>query len=325
MLKRNKTNVVRMEKKATNKIGLFFVILLAVGGFGYGGFYLFQHRKEIDWELKLPWSKEKDEEDNEKTDSKKDNGGSKNAGLDGRLVVPSLNEKEFGENQGKLKLYNIRTDSKGYYIDVDFKTSAPSSTLTIFKVLVDGYDTSVTLRITDIADDEATTSTILIPKTELDALKIVSFNKLDIYYKIDTPEKEGVLSRREIQAYNKIEYDNTLKGLIEFYNANEVKGNFYKVTDDKENTYIYFYFINENRNAPKNVKIRRLLINGELFEYKDFNLDIYCGTNKVFYLTIPKKKVKKVENFTISFSILGLDLDGEIKSFTFTPDYEKKV
>jgi len=41
----------------------------------------------------------------------------------------------------------------------------------------------------------------------------------------------------------------------------------------------------------------KLVINDTIYEYKNFNTEIYNEAEKVFYLAIPKDKVKEVNKY----------------------------
>lgn len=326
-MSKRKDNVVRMEKKATNKFGLFLLFIAVIGGFGYGGYYLYEHRKEIDWEIKLPWKNNGSTEDNPNGNKGLFGGGS-SSNRNEKLVVPnSISSQEISINDSIVRFHDINADDKGFTFEVDFITKKDQATLTIEKLLIDGFDNSAKLTITDVADAEnsPTTGTIRVQKSELDALGIYAFNTFSVYLKVDLPGKPGNIYRKDIRVYHNIEYKNGLSGLIEIYNKDLSVINFYKTTTDKDNTYLYFNFVNEDRNVSKRVKIKKLLINGELYDYSSLDEFVYSGANKVFYITIPKKDIKDIEDFTISFFILTLNRSDETTGFYITPEYSKKV
>lgn len=320
-MSRQKDNVVRMEKKATNHFGLFLLFIVVIGGFGYGGYYLYKHRNDIDWNIKLPWKKEKEEEVKPGTALINPNTTNKN----NKLIVPNFNSQSIKNKVGQVKIYDLAADDKGYTFQVDLTASSQTATLSIEKVLIDGFDTSAKLTITDMLDSEKapTTSTLRINKSELDSMGIYAFNKFSIYYRISTDTEKGDLNRSDFQVYNTLEYKNALSNLIEIYHKENILIYFYKTESDKDNTYIYFDVINENRTNPKKIKIKKLILNGEIYEYKDFDESIYCGTNRVIYLTIPKKKISEVENITISFFVISQDQDENTTAVHLTPEYSK--
>ncbi len=326
-MSRRKDNVVRMEKRATNHFGLFLVIIISIAGFGFGGYYLYKNREKFDWNIKLPWQKDTDEQGNSNQNTNKGLFGNKKNNKVNQLVVPSMSDQKFSVNDCDVKLYDIKGDDKGYTFSVDLKSNYTSATLTIEKVLIDGFDTSAKLTITDFSDSEGTptSGTVRVDKSELDALGIYAFKNLTIYVKVDTSEKKGTPTRLNFQVYNNIEYKNDLEGLIEIYHSNNILINYYKIETDKDNTYIYFNIFNEDRSNPKKVRIKKLLVNDELYDYSEIEEDLYSGTNKVFYLTIPKKKVKDVENITIAFFVIDKNYEGETTGIHMTSDYRKEI
>lgn len=326
-MSRKKDQVVRMEKRATNRFGLFLLFIAVIGGFGYGGYYLYQHRKEIDWNIKVPWKNNSSSE--EESEGKKGTlGGGSSSNRNGKLIAPnSMTPTTIDINESKVVVHDINADNKGFTFEIDLIASKEQADLTIEKVLIDGFDTSAKLTITDLPDREGTptSATLRVNKSELDALGIYAFNNFTLYLVVDLPSKSGAITRKDIRVYHNLEYKNGLEGLNEIYKKNLSTINFYKVTTDKDNTYIYFDFVNENRNVSKRVRIKKLLINGELYDYTSLDEFVYSGADKVFYLTIPKKDIKEVKEFKISFFILTLNRSDETTGFYLTPEYTKQL
>ncbi len=122
---------------------------------------------------------------------------------------------------------------------------------------------------------------------------------------------------------NNITYDNDVDGLIEIYNEKDNQLSYYKTETDKDNTYLYFYFNNKSR-MLKEVIVKKLLINGELFPMEDFKKEIYYNARDIFYLTIPKKKVRNIDNFTVSFFITNVNEKAYHNSTVYqTNEYNK--
>jgi len=74
-------------------------------------------------------------------------------------------------------------------------------------------------------------------------------------------------------------------------------------------------FLNENRDEIKNIKVKKLLINDELYDYSELNEVLYAGAEKIFYIVIPKNKVKEVKSFNISFFIINNAKEQDDKVF----------
>lgn len=328
----NERNIVRMEKKATNRFGLFLLFLVVFSGIGFGGYYLYKHRNELSFEIEIPWNKKKTETNNgiDKDGNKEpDKNISDN---DTKLLTPTLLPKQYETGEAALTLTNIKADDKGYEITAKAKAIAGIDiTIESEKILIDGYETSAKLIISDPVEtggdnkQQYSEATFRIPKTEMDSLDIVTFQKISIYYRVKTSISESKVFGKEFKAYNSIELDNSRKGTIEIFSNYATIANYYKYKTDKDNTYIYFDFKNLNKVNDQVIKVKKLLINGELYDYTDLNILLYRGSEQVFYLTIPKDKVKKVEDFTISFYLITKTEKSDMAAIYITPEYNQKL
>lgn len=316
-------NIVRMEKKATNHFGLFLLLLIVIGGGGFGAYYLYQHRHEFSWDFTLPWNKDEESKEKESTSSSKKGNGA--------LIVPRLKRTEISNIQDSLTITNITANDKGYEITLSaIANSANSVIFSSEKILVDGYNTTAEFEISDISEDRysediPTEETFRIDKTELDALGIESFKYLVFYYRIKTPDGTSRVYRTRLDAYNDFNFDNSRKGLIKMDVKNETIISYYQTIEDSENTYIYFDFKNEDQLNVEYVRIKKLLINGEMYNYSNFNEQVYSGSETIVYLKIPKKEIKEVKNFTISF-ILTEEYEEEDKQDVYiTTEFYKEL
>lgn len=324
----NNGNIVHVEKRATNKFGLFLVIILALGAAGYGGYFLYQHRAEIDWNIEIPWKKGEEEGEDKKT-AGENTENKKNSNTD--LVLPITLDNTFNVDGGTLRVYEPKADDKGYTIKLDYTVEKENGELVIEKILLNGYETSTELTMEDEFDQgltkenqQPTTETIRLLKTELDSLNIHGISSLIFFYKVNTETTEGKLSRKEIKVYNTLEFESGFKGLIEVYKNNNTELYYYQTKTDKDNTYIYFDFKNTDYNTTRQIKIKKLLINGKLYEYTDLNFELYRGAENIFYLTIPKEKIKNVEEFSVAFFILA-KTDGDISAIYITNDFNTEI
>jgi len=185
-----------------------------------------------------------------------------------------------------------------------------------FHLITDGRDTKVNAAVNFVKELEEK-----IEETKKDKEEAVRTQKFEKAASLRDKEKE--LIRIDISAYSPIESDNTIQGLVEFYNGDNVKARYYRTLTDKDYTYIYFDFLNQNKYSKRNLKIKRLLINGKLYDYKDFNEEIYAGTEKIFYISIPRDEIKDVKSFNISFYMMTYDDTNHMISTYVTSEYEK--
>ena len=323
----NDGNIVRFEKRSTNKIGLFFLFIIVLGGLGFGGYYLYQHRSEIDWELKLPWQKENS--NNESSSENNSSSSSKNNRDD--LVLPNKYDKTENVSGGTIRVYDIKLDDKGYTISVDYTNPLADTEFVVEKVLVNGFETSSSFTISETLDPGSknaqlpTTTKFRILRTELEPLKITGLKKLTFFYRRIQNGEESTLERREFTLTNNIDFKTELEGLINIYKKDkEFTLNYYETITDQDNTYIYFDIKNDTYNSNKQVRIKKLIINGELYDYQDLDFKLYRGAENIFSIVIPKSKIKEVESFTVSFFITSY-LDDEVLGIYMTNDYTKTI
>lgn len=320
-------DMIHFEKRAANKKAIFLVLFLFVIIIGVGGFFIYKYRDKFDWNLTLPW--EKEEEYEILGNNNGPNTIPKNNNSNNKLIVPTIGLETYQKDNTLIKLYDLAADDKGYTLKIDFTSFRGAATINIEKILVDGFDTSSTLTLTDTEDigtREATTATIRILKTELDALDIICFKRLTLYYRIDSLESEKKLNRTDVTLYSGVEFNNSIEGLIQMSDNGGTLARYYRTLTDKDYIYIYFDFLNNNHNVSKNIKIKKLLINDELYEYK-LNELIYAGSEKIFYLSIPRNEVKDLKSFNISFFIMDISPDSNdnnsITTVYTTPEYIK--
>ena len=82
----------------------------------------------------------------------------------------------------------------------------------------------------------------------------------------------------------------------------------------------------ENTKFNIELKIKKLIINDRLYDMPEFVEAIPKGSGTIFAIKIPEKKIKKVENFTVSFFILEYNIAGtSYNSIYSTNDYTKEL
>ena len=312
-------DMIRMEKKSSNKVGIIIIVILVLALVGGSAFYF--HKNGISIDLKLPWQTEKraSKNDSNKEDKSDDEEKTKN-----EYDPPFFEDRDLGGSyEYELNFSNFHKSSLGYDMDITFETKGKPFTIYLEKVLVDGYDTSVTFS-KSLNPYESITQTLRINQSELDALDIISFSSLDLYIKCVDADGKGKVQRYELSTTGTITADNSRKGLIQIDQKNQTNVNYYKVQEDKDNTYIYFDFKNYGTIRTQIVSVKKLLINGKLYDYKDLNEEVYHGAEKIISLTIPKSDFKKVESFTVSFTMINEE-EGKKTAAYITNEYSKTV
>lgn len=316
-------NIVRMEKRATNKFGLFLVFLAVIAIFGGGGFLIYKYRDQIDWNIKLPWSKESKssiEEEEEKSNNKT---------TKKELIIPRITEKNtISDLTSSFSVTEIKADDRGYVFTIELLTEANWANLTIEKILLDGYNTEATLEISDakdIGEQKTTTKTIRINQTDLDKFNINGFSRLAFFYILEEPDKTLPLKMKVMTFESEYTIINGNKGLIKVDEKGSTLIEYSKTVKADNATYIYFEAQNSDLTANREIIIKRLMINNRLYEMPEFTETIYRGSRKSFYIKIPKEKIKNVNELLISFFILKKDDDGINKEIYITNEYSRTL
>lgn len=320
-------DMIHFEKRAANKKAIFLVVFLFIAILGIGGFFIYKYRDKFDWNLTLPW--EKDEEYEILGNNNGPSTIPKNENSNNKLIVPTLNGEVYKNDTALIKFYDMAADDKGYTFKIDFTATKGTVTIDIEKILIDGFDTTSTLTLSDTVDlgsSEPTTSTIRILKTELDALNITCFKRLTFYYRLNAPESNNKLNRIDVPVFSGVDFNNSIEGLVQMFDNGDTLARYYRTLTDKDYTYIYFDFLNNNRNISKKIKIKKLLINGELYDCKLDEL-VFAGAEKIFYLPISRKEIKDIESFTVSFFIIDSNMenynDNSVTTVYTTPEYTR--
>lgn len=322
-------NLIEIEKPKNNKASIIFmcvIVLLVVAGVGT---VVFINRDKINWEFRLPWQDEDDPPIFGGGASGKKGNTAKQ-----ELVIPEIMAGSSGVGGLDLSAKDLTHDDKGYEFTAVLNTKEVISNITIDKVTLDGYPFTIDKEVGNLSKDSMEVK-VRINQTDLDKYNMMAFSKMGIFYSFETSDESTASNRRTVlfnaNINNKISYDNNIKGIIEIFrygsNSKNTSSNvlyYYKTETDKDNTYIYFYFENVNE-QNKTFTIKRLLINDELYDYEDFKFSVFRQSRDIFYLTIPKKKVREIANFNVSFFITEERGGDGLNSTYITTEYFKEV
>jgi len=242
------------------------------------------------------------------------------------LIKPTSYDEYQELKYGTLYLTNLTVDDKGYNLGFRYDPKsgyyADNIILKINKTLVDTFDTSATLDIKTNGQSYVL-GNMQIKKTELDALGINSFSELKLFItEYSTAKERSEDTIVNWNFYNEINPYNSTKGLIEIANIDDIKISYYKRVEDKDNTYLYFDVKNKNNNIYSTVYIKKLLVNGNIYDTENIEINNYPSSENIFYITIPTKTYKEVEEFTVSFICIIKEKD-EIISYNITNEYTK--
>lgn len=327
----NNKGIVRMEKRAANKGGIFLVILIALIGLGVGGYFLYQNKDEINW----PW--EKEEEVVEEKEEEEDNTS------DGKLHLPEISPEidliQLRYEPAKMHITKLTATAKGYELDIELVIQpdengkydkAPNKyVVNCTKILIDDYEVSSTFTVEATKSQLKSKTSVIIPMNELENLEIYSFRALtfflDVQATYDFPEKIKKAESR-VTAYQDIFVNNVKEPEASFTAQDSVRISYYKKIEAEDATYLYYIVENNNRTTSHKIELKKLVINDEIYNKPVVNVDTHYHSNTIFYIKIPRKDYKEVTKITAAFYILRPEGEDQAIFMTndLTVDYAKE-
>lgn len=291
----NKT--LRLEKHATNRFGLFLLIIVIFAGLGFGGYYLYKNWDKIDFDFTLPWEKNKDNNEEDEEDEKEEN----EPNYELKYTIPDLKYKHIllGNYSTKILIKSITEDNANIILNLEVSNGHENGyfNITCLKILVDGFDTNTDFEIS-FNKKESKEIAVKINKTELETIGIKEFNNLTFLLRVNL---NGDVNTDYFMVGEKTNI--TLPYLVDMDTKNDVNFSFYKLLDDAE--YYYFYFlVNNKSNSNVNILLKKFLVNEEIYDFKDFSYDVYYKSKKVFYIRVPKKEYKTIDNISAAFFLI---------------------
>jgi hypothetical protein len=275
--------------------------------------------------ISIPWIKEKNETTKHQTSSRDQMG----------LIIPKL-PKEYNSVEmleSTLTYKRVTKDNNGYIITMELTTKAEFATIEVKEVLIDGFYVTTKFAISDTIDRDAdgyelpeqipTEYKFRIKQTELDELGIFGFNEIKIFYDIETNKEKYTDVTFAMVAINDLNIVNERKGIISIEKVNGVEISYYKTVDAEDATYIYFDLKNKNLEKDIMLYVKKLKINGEIYEYKDLKEKLYREAQHAVYIKIPKDKVSRVNTIDITFFLIEENIKGEIEAAYITNGYQR--
>ena len=232
----NNKNIIRMEKRATNKVGIFFVILLSIIGFGIGGYFIYKNRDSIDFTM--PWDKDEEEPDSNIPEPSKDEDNTSNGKLHLPEISPDVNLLGV-EEHASITIHNLKATEKGYEFDVKLTRLTPAFvnpyisgqvTIKCEKILLDKYEVSPSFTLTVNYIDKEKTTHVVIPMTELQTLDMVSFSAFYMFVNINIEGEDNYKKDRllYVDAYQDVFISNEKDLKDSFIQTDGVKISYYK-------------------------------------------------------------------------------------------------
>lgn len=301
-------NFMHLEKRATNKVGLIILFLVVVGLLGVGGYFVYQNKDNISFDFTMPWQKKDEEKKDDKTTTTK---------ADDKTIIKRQNVKIsskqiYNRNNLTIDPDSITYDEKdGYIVKLKaFYSSANNLSISISHITVDGYQLENSADNISLVGNVSSNISVNIPVSFLDLYSLEEFSQVVLYGKVNQ-NSQNTTTNNDIKFVvntDKTTENTTSLANLEPINTNsDVKIYYYQIVSSKNENKIQILIDNQNDSVNYDFKINQLKINNTKYEDVSFNETVNYNSKKFVYITIPTKKIKKIEEFEVSFFILDED------------------
>lgn len=301
-------NFMRLEKKATNKVGLIILFIIVIGLLGVGGYFVYQNKDNISFDFTMPWQKKDEEKKDDKTTTTK---------TDDKTIIKRQNIKISSKQIYKRNNLTIDPDSitydekDGYTVKLKaLYSSANNLSISISHITVDGYQLENSADNISLVGNVSSNITVNIPVSFLDLYNLEEFSQVVLYGKVNQ-NSQNTTTNNDIKFVintDKTTENTTSLANLEPINTNsDVKIYYYQIVSSKDENKIQILIDNQNDSINYDFKINQLKINNTKYEDVSFNETVNYNSKKFVYITIPTKKIKKIEEFEVSFFILDQD------------------
>ena len=300
-------NFMRLEKKATNKVGLIILFIIVIGLLGVGGYFVYQNKDNISFDFTMPWQKKDEEKKDDKTTTTK---------TDAKTIIKRQNVKISSKQIYKRNDLTIDPDSitydekDGYTVKLKaLYSSANNLSISISHITVDGYQLENSADNISLVGNVSNNVTVNIPVSFLDLYNLEEFSQVVLYGKVNQNSQNTTNNdiKFVINTDKTTENTTSLANLEPINTNSDVKIYYYQIISSKDENKIQILIDNQNDSVNYDFKINQLKINNTKYEDVSFNETVNYNSKKFVYITIPTKKIKKIEEFEVSFFILDED------------------
>ena len=301
-------NFMHLEKRATNKVGLIILFLVVVGLLGVGGYFVYKNKDNISFDFTMPWQKKDEEKKDDKTTTTK---------TDEKTIIKRQNVKISSKQIYKRNNLIIDPDSitydekDGYTVKLKaLYSSANNLSISISHITVDGYQLENSADNISLVGNVSSDITINIPVSFLDLYSLEEFSQVVLYGKVNQ-NSQNTTNNNDIKLV--VNTDKTTENTTSLANLEPITSNsdikiyYYQIVSSKDENKIQILIDNQNDSVNYDFKINQLKINNTKYEDVSFNETVNYNSKKFVYITIPTKKIKKIEEFEVSFFILDQD------------------
>lgn len=304
----SENNFMHLEKRATNKVGLIILFLVVVGLLGVGGYFVYQNKDNISFDFTMPWQKKDEEKKDDKTTTTK---------TDDKTIIKRQNVKISSKQIYKRNNLTIDPDSitydekDGYIVKLKaLYSSANNLSISISHITVDGYQLENSADNISLVGNVSSNISVNIPVSFLDLYSLEEFSQVVLYGKVNQNSQNATTNNdiKFVVNTDKTTENTTSLANLEPINTNsDVKIYYYQIVSSKNENKIQILIDNQNDSVNYDFKINQLKINNTKYEDVSFNETVNYNSKKFVYITIPTKKIKKIEEFEVSFFILDQD------------------
>ena len=318
---------MKVEKRATNKIGLIILVVIVLAGLAGGGYYLIKNKGKINIDWRLPWQK-KGPEEQDNASGTKDDTNKKNGTTTFQSPIGIVDSEWVGKEYCEGSFDDFEETKTEIVVKYKLKGSRNGKPtkcdIEIIKYTADGFLVSGSSKASVEANEEKEFE-VRILKSDLESQELSGINELELFVKYQTDhEVENSLRIEKVSFNNERSVNNNKTGIrIDDLNGTIIQ--YYKTVTDASNTYIYFLVENTTDNRNADIKIRKLIINDKVFATKDFDEEIGPQTKKLIYVKVPKDQFNKVKKFTISFFNISTSIEDESISYYISNEYSREL
>lgn len=304
----NEDRVVTIEKKATNKVGLFFLLIFVLAGLGYATYYYINNKNLIVFENGLPWEdKETEEETQEDNNTNKKKTVNKEGPITREKIDIELSDSNYRGNDYTLSVINTELINNGYNIRLKLSNSNydenSTVTLRIKEVKVNNFQISQNFTIQASPNQEVTYD-LSLPANILDKNRIYRIN--DIIFIAEenlNGETNNIIINIPILGETN---DNPIESVTKIATVNKnVRINYYKKQEESNNTKIYFLINNEDE-EEYDLYIDRLEVNNKDVDVSKYpSSHVYSNSKYINTIDLEKSLLNQNEKIKISFILIS--------------------
>ena len=281
-------NVMAVKAKKKSKAGLI-VTLIIIGLVIISGVLIFVFKRE--WITNLF---KKSNSDSQEVIKNKD--GSTYDPLS-KLTTPKLMDNVIVTSYtAPVTIENLKGDGKGYTFEIVLENKGDyAEKYECNNVLIDDIITNTSFKV-EAGPKSTERVSVNIPKTKLDTYGISNFTKLTFMGSVISGSNKPSSSVKSLNVSTNGTKYNVKKTLLKIDNIKGISVNYYELVEDEDYTYLYFDVYHNNEKLKTNIRVKKMVVNGELYDYDDLNESYDVVGIGIFVIKIPKDDYKKVKN-----------------------------